>query len=241
MVVDDSVDLADVLAMALRQEGVHVEIVTRRFEMLRDETRWASIDAAVIDLNLPGDMDGIALLHWLARNAPHVRRVAFTGIPRHMIRRDVDCDAYIEKPSSPREILAAVGYFPLAPVPRRRLSLRDPASAGLVWLAACYAIAVAVMVSMSSSHTQHFAEVSHLSSFAGYLFIAVFFAPHIRTSLIATKASAIVFFGSGAILHLLHFLRSLNDNALDYTSHAHALLAGSGSSSCTAKAPGRRT
>lgn len=41
---------------------------------------WEGVDAAIVDLHLPGPHDGIELLYFLRARAPWVRRVVATGM-----------------------------------------------------------------------------------------------------------------------------------------------------------------
>jgi CheY-like chemotaxis protein len=53
-----------------------------------EEAWWVEIDAAIIDLMLPG-ITGVELVQFLARNATHVRMVVSTGLSDSSLRPEL--------------------------------------------------------------------------------------------------------------------------------------------------------
>lgn len=68
-----------------------------------------SFDAIVSDIHMPG-IDGEALLHEVARTFPHIRRIALTGDATSAKAEGARrvCDAFLEKPCSPGELIRVV-------------------------------------------------------------------------------------------------------------------------------------
>lgn len=228
VVVDDSVDIADMLAVALRLEGLDVESVSNGFGKLRNVSRWDGVDAAIVDLNMPGEVDGNALIDWMARHVPHVRRVVYTAWPREQADPVAGlADAFVQKPGSSKEILRALGVTrpaSLEPAKIGPLHVHQLESAGLVWLAFCYMLAVIVSVVPDATGTRWTSATANLAIFAGYLFLAFFIAPFVRARLAVTKVAGAVFFLTCGFTHIENFLHAVDNSRPHWEAASHALI-----------------
>lgn len=107
LVVDDSIAIAEMIGTALEFADVDVDLVTSDFESLLAAERWQGVDAAVIDLMLPG-MDGEDVVRYLEAEVPSVRRVVLSAVAhqRPGLAEHAIC---ITKPVDPRQLLSALG------------------------------------------------------------------------------------------------------------------------------------
>lgn len=93
MVVEDSADVRYLVRFHLEQAGVGVRSVDDNdWQRLLDVHAWAGIDAAVVDLNLKSEVNGVAVLCFLRDHLPHIRRIVFTAT----VHADDHDDAYEE-------------------------------------------------------------------------------------------------------------------------------------------------
>ena len=107
LIAEDSVAIADMLAMALEFADVEVVKVTSDFASLLTPEPWQGVDAAVLDLLL-GGMDGEDIVRYLAADHPGVKRVVFSAVA-HQREGLSDLATCISKPVDPRSLLAALG------------------------------------------------------------------------------------------------------------------------------------
>lgn len=77
-VVEDNEDIAHLLEVTLPIADVQAVFTTSGFTDLLTDEPWERIDAALVDLMLPG-IDGLTILRWLQETHPHIRRVAMTA------------------------------------------------------------------------------------------------------------------------------------------------------------------
>ncbi|HVF75502.1 MAG TPA: response regulator [Acidimicrobiales bacterium] len=77
-IVEDTKALAHLLRLGLEDEGHDVVTSTREFERLLTPAPWEDVDAALIDLYLPG-IKGTDILRYLLDHHPEVKRVAMTA------------------------------------------------------------------------------------------------------------------------------------------------------------------
>ena len=79
-IVEDTPEIATWLAQSLEliAPDMKVTTTTRNFDRLLTPGPWRDMDAAVVDLMLPG-MSGLSILAYLAQNHPGIRRVAMTA------------------------------------------------------------------------------------------------------------------------------------------------------------------
>jgi DNA-binding response OmpR family regulator len=110
LIVDDNVDLTSVIAMMLKDEGFHVLVSNDALSAL-DEAARALPEIALLDLGLPGDIDGKVLgtrLRELCGGS--IRLVAFTGYGSKYASNSVPAgfDAMLIKPATIEQLLAAI-------------------------------------------------------------------------------------------------------------------------------------
>lgn len=82
VVIDDSVDMATAAEIFLSSRGHDVRKVCTDFGALFDPDVWADVDVAVVDYLLSPDLTGVEIAEWLLANAPHVKVVMMSGMPR---------------------------------------------------------------------------------------------------------------------------------------------------------------
>lgn len=108
VVVEDNSDLAFMVS----QEIVYHEpdaVVTRimsDFDRIFDPVFLGSLTAAVVDIMLP-NADGRDILHRLAVEAPWVRRVAWSAMPKEILG-EIDAHVILQKPGTMRELMEAI-------------------------------------------------------------------------------------------------------------------------------------
>lgn len=107
MIVEDTVAVAEMLAMALDFAGVDVVQRTSDFAALLTPEPWQGVNAVVCDLMLP-DMDGEQILRYLAAEHPSIRRVVLSAVA-HQRPGLSDLATCITKPVDPRHVLGALG------------------------------------------------------------------------------------------------------------------------------------
>lgn len=111
LVVDDSADSADAVAVLLETEGHDVRTAATARAALDVVMAWAP-DAVVLDIGLP-DMDGHALAREIARLpvTPRPRLVALSGHGQaeHRARsREAGIACHLLKPAEPEALFAAL-------------------------------------------------------------------------------------------------------------------------------------
>jgi DNA-binding response OmpR family regulator len=109
VVVEDDSNIADLLDMYLRREG---------FRVLQASTGQAGLEAiqrehprmAILDLSLPGGMDGLELCRRLraASPLPVLILTARDSEVDRVLGLEMGADDYVTKPFSPREVVARV-------------------------------------------------------------------------------------------------------------------------------------
>ncbi|MER6911383.1 response regulator transcription factor [Streptomyces sp. NPDC000594] len=107
LVVDDEAALSELLSMALRYEGWEVRSAGDGAGAVR-EAREFRPDAVVLDVMLP-DMDGLAVLARLRREAPEVPVLFLTardGVEDRIAGLTAGGDDYVTKPFSLEEVVA---------------------------------------------------------------------------------------------------------------------------------------
>jgi DNA-binding response OmpR family regulator len=107
MVVEDTAAIADMLAFALEFADVEVTTWTSDFASLLTPEPWRGVDAAVIDLMLPG-MDGEDIVRYLAAECPSVQRVVLSAVAHQRPGLD-QLATCISKPTDPRFLLQVLG------------------------------------------------------------------------------------------------------------------------------------
>jgi DNA-binding response OmpR family regulator len=112
LVVEDSVDIADLIAHYLQRSGHAVDRLTTGNEVL-PRARATSPDLIVLDLMLPG-MDGMLVCQALRTDvstaAIPVIMLTARGEESDRVRGlELGADDYVTKPFSPKELVARVG------------------------------------------------------------------------------------------------------------------------------------
>ena len=109
LVVEDDRDIAALLELHLRDAGFAPLLVHSGLEALGHLTD-ARFDLVLLDLMLPG-VDGLSLCK-VVRSQPHYTPIlilsAKAGEPERVLGLESGADDYVEKPFSPREVLARV-------------------------------------------------------------------------------------------------------------------------------------
>jgi len=110
LVVDDEDRICLTLKEALQRDG-HQVVTASSGEEALDILRDTSFDAAVVDLNLGGDVDGLRVLEAIRWRWPGMAVLILTG--RGSLESAIaairdDVDDYLLKPARPRKVRAAV-------------------------------------------------------------------------------------------------------------------------------------
>ena len=109
LVVEDDIDIAELVALHLRDEGYTVEVVHNGDEGLEEATsgRYALV---ILDLMLPGK-DGLSLCRELRAHSNYVPVLMLTSKSSELDRvlgLELGADDYLTKPFSIRELVARV-------------------------------------------------------------------------------------------------------------------------------------
>ena len=135
LVVDDNVDAAEAIAMALRLDGHEVKVVGDAWQALASAVVFAP-QAVVLDIGLPG-LDGYEIARRLRQDGHNedMTLIALTGYGQkddRMRALDAGFDYHFVKPASTREIHVAISAGrvagdsrPGALLPREGLGNRD--------------------------------------------------------------------------------------------------------------------
>jgi two-component system response regulator MtrA len=108
LVVDDDAALAEMLALVLRNEGFHSEVVARGDEALAAFHDYRP-DVVLLDLMLPG-MDGIDVCRQIRAESgvPIVMLTAKTDTVDVVVGLESGADDYVVKPFKPKELVARI-------------------------------------------------------------------------------------------------------------------------------------
>ena len=112
LVVDDEPQIVEVVQDYLRQAGFHV-LTARHGQTAMTIARHERPDLLVLDLMLPGGMDGLDVCRSVRQdpgltNLPIIILTARTEEMDRLIGLELGADDYITKPFSPREVVARV-------------------------------------------------------------------------------------------------------------------------------------
>ena len=118
LVVEDEFLIADYIALLLEEAG-HVVLgpATSAAEALKLLEDGAAADAAVLDIKLPGSMDGIELAEEIARRHGPLPIIFASGSGDPTTRRRAEATAplaFLQKPIEPEALLRALSQ----PVPQ---------------------------------------------------------------------------------------------------------------------------
>lgn len=109
VVVEDEPDLADLLLLYFRREGWATHVATTGEDGL-EAIRARQPDLVVLDIGLPGDLDGLDVCRELraTSDVPVLFLTARDDEIDRVIGLELGADDYVTKPFSPREIVARV-------------------------------------------------------------------------------------------------------------------------------------
>jgi two-component system OmpR family response regulator len=110
LLVEDHRQVRQVMARALRNAGMTV-IEAETAGGARDALDGVFIDAAVLDISLPGDMDGVQLGRWIRLRNRALPMIFVTGLTDWELPQDIPQDGHavlLRKPFGAREIVAFV-------------------------------------------------------------------------------------------------------------------------------------
>ncbi len=109
VVVEDEPDIGDLLVLYFRQEGWTVHLAASGADGL-EAIRARRPDFIVLDVGLPGDVDGFDVCREVRRdaNTPILFLTARDDEIDRILGLEIGADDYVTKPFSPREIVARV-------------------------------------------------------------------------------------------------------------------------------------
>ncbi len=109
VVVEDETDIADLLALYLEREGWRVHIAGNGRDGL-DIIRARRPDFVILDVGLPGELDGFAVCRELRQTSdvPVLFLTARDDEVDRILGLEMGGDDYVTKPFSPREIVARI-------------------------------------------------------------------------------------------------------------------------------------
>ncbi len=109
LLIDDEVKLARTLSLYLEQAGFQPLTATDGPQGLA-VFRHAKPDLVLLDLNLPGGLDGLEVCRQIRREspAPIIMLTARVEEVDRLIGLELGADDYVTKPFSPREVVARV-------------------------------------------------------------------------------------------------------------------------------------
>jgi len=111
LLVDDDDELAHIFARALERVGFSVRRTRTGSEAVALVTHVRRLDAAVVDLVLPG-VGGIEVVRRIRATFPACKIVAVTGLADLTVEqafRDAGADTFLPKPVELPQLLDAVG------------------------------------------------------------------------------------------------------------------------------------
>ncbi|MDQ4096456.1 MAG: response regulator transcription factor [Actinomycetota bacterium] len=110
VVVEDDRNIADLVELYLRQEGFRVVQAEDGTKAI-DAVRHQKPQLVVLDVGLPGDMDGLDVCRRLRSDGNHVPILMLTardGEIDRVLGLELGADDYVTKPFAPRELVARV-------------------------------------------------------------------------------------------------------------------------------------
>jgi DNA-binding response OmpR family regulator len=110
VVVEDDRNIADLVELYLRQDGFRVVQAGDGTKGI-DAVRHHRPQLVVLDVGLPGDMDGLDVCRRLRSDGNHVPILMLTardGEIDRVLGLELGADDYVTKPFSPRELVARV-------------------------------------------------------------------------------------------------------------------------------------
>jgi two-component system OmpR family response regulator len=114
LLVDDDDDLAHVISRALERQRFQVHRARTGNEALASLANLQRLDAAVVDLVLPG-AGGLDVVRGIRRAFPGCRIVAMTGLAEPLMERafhDFGADVFLAKPVELQQLYEALRTAP---------------------------------------------------------------------------------------------------------------------------------
>ncbi len=108
-IIEDDPDIADLLNSYLRKDGYRA-LIASDVEGARRLIRQSAPKLILLDLGLPGDLDGIDLLGEIraTQSTPVMVITARDGEVDRILGLELGADDYVTKPFSPREVVARI-------------------------------------------------------------------------------------------------------------------------------------
>jgi DNA-binding NtrC family response regulator len=103
LIVEDEVMLRLWIADELRERGFTVHEAANAGEALRILTSPVVVDAVLTDVRMPGDMDGVGLTEWVARERPEMKVVITSS---HQVSSPAH--AFIAKPYRADKVIGSL-------------------------------------------------------------------------------------------------------------------------------------
>lgn len=101
LVVEDDPDVRLVTVSRLEALGYNVRVATEGASALEIVRSGVDIDLALIDVVMPGQMDGHMVTHAIKQTAPHIKTILTSGYSPHMATAGVAADQpFLQKPAS---------------------------------------------------------------------------------------------------------------------------------------------
>src|SRR5262245_13307592 len=109
LVVDDEPIVRDVVTRYLERDG-HRVVCAATGDEARTTIERDTPDLVVLDIMLPGDVDGLALCRWIRSTSelPVILVTARGGEADRIVGLELGADDYVTKPFSPRELATRV-------------------------------------------------------------------------------------------------------------------------------------
>ncbi len=117
LAVEDRAMLLHVIKPTLEQLGMHVFVAANAQQAIEHVNAKGLPDVLISDIVMPGDMDGLDLVHTLRRQRPELPVVLMSGCSSSV---DIDCE-FLRKPFSVDDLARAI---------QRALGTPDPVHAG---------------------------------------------------------------------------------------------------------------
>jgi two-component system chemotaxis response regulator CheY len=109
LVVEDDRNVLDITSFVLESAGYPVLTAMNADEALAVLASHPEVGLVLTDVNMPGRMDGIDLVHALRQAGSSVRCVVVSGDAMHAAERLDGAAPFLAKPYDRRSLLRAVG------------------------------------------------------------------------------------------------------------------------------------
>jgi DNA-binding response OmpR family regulator len=106
LVVDDDKDVRATIVGLLQEAGLGVTTASSGWAAL-DALERAKFDLVVVDIGLPGGLDGLELIRCVRARSPTLKCLFISGLSEPVVD-DPDRDDFVAKPFRPYELLGCV-------------------------------------------------------------------------------------------------------------------------------------